>query len=220
MSNHLPGAGATDSSNSGVPDYYDRLQRDHRLRVAGARSTTAASSLGARGPARAPAGRGRHAVVLPRHGRRCRALGRVFTDDEGEVGNEKKVLLSDALVAQPVRRRSRGDLARTCASTAQPYTIVGVMPRGFEALRARHRCCGGRSRSRPEQKSDEQRHSNNWWNVGTAQAGRDPRAGAGPGRRAQRREPGALSANTRSSWSTRASAPSVDRASRTTSCAT
>jgi predicted permease len=60
------------------------------------------------------------------------ALGRTFVDAEGEVGNERHIVLSDALW----RRLYGGDanvIGRTLRLgwTGRPYTIVGVMPRSF-----------------------------------------------------------------------------------------
>ena len=60
------------------------------------------------------------------------ALGRTFTDAEGEVGSERKIILSHGLW----QRLSGGDPAAVGKDlrlgwTGQPYTIVGVMPRGF-----------------------------------------------------------------------------------------
>ncbi len=60
------------------------------------------------------------------------ALGRTFTDAEGEVGAERKIILSYGLW----QRLTGGDPATVGRDvrlgwTGQPYTIVGVMPRGF-----------------------------------------------------------------------------------------
>jgi predicted permease len=60
------------------------------------------------------------------------ALGRTFTDDEGELGNEGKIVLSYGLW----QRLYGGDssvVGRTIRLDwlGKPYTIVGVMPRGF-----------------------------------------------------------------------------------------
>jgi putative ABC transport system permease protein len=60
------------------------------------------------------------------------ALGRAFSDDEGEIGNDKKIILSDALwhrlyggapdvIGRTVRLTWTGSL----------YTVVGVMPPNF-----------------------------------------------------------------------------------------
>lgn len=58
------------------------------------------------------------------------ALGRTFTDEEDRPGNEHEVILSDALW----RSRFGGDpgiLGRAIDLNGAPYTVIGVMPRGF-----------------------------------------------------------------------------------------
>lgn len=60
------------------------------------------------------------------------ALGRAFTDDEGEIGAEQKIILSHGLW----QRLYGGDptvIGRDVRLgwTGQRYTIIGVMPRGF-----------------------------------------------------------------------------------------
>ena len=58
------------------------------------------------------------------------ALGRTFTDEEGEIGNEKKVVLSYALW----QSQFGGDpsvVGKDIRLDGQPYTIVGVMPQGL-----------------------------------------------------------------------------------------
>ena len=57
-------------------------------------------------------------------------LGRIFTENEGEIGNEKKIILSYALW----QTQFGGDpsvVGHDFKLDDQPYTIVGVMPRGF-----------------------------------------------------------------------------------------
>ena len=63
------------------------------------------------------------------------ALGRAFTDAEGEIGSEQKIILSHGLW----QRLYGGDPAVVGQDlrlgwTGQRYTIVGVMPRGFTFL--------------------------------------------------------------------------------------
>jgi predicted permease len=60
------------------------------------------------------------------------ALGRTFTDAEGEIGDEQKIVLSHGLW----QRLYGGDPRAVGQSirldwTGRPYTIVGVMPRDF-----------------------------------------------------------------------------------------
>lgn len=59
------------------------------------------------------------------------AIGRGFTDEEDEVGNDNVVLLSDALW----RRRFAGDAAivgKTVTLNGAPHTVVGVMGPDFQ----------------------------------------------------------------------------------------
>ena len=167
MSNLYPKAGATDSSNSGVPDYYDRLKAVTVLESQ-AMFQSRSVSIGHEGlPVRlqivdATPSYFRVMGVAP-------ALGRVFTDDEGEVGNDKRVVLSDALW----HRQFAGDpgvVGRDVRLNGQPYTIVGVMPRSFQGLDPEVMAWRALAFP-PEQRSDEQRHSNNYWNVGRLKPG-------------------------------------------------
>jgi predicted permease len=97
------------------------------------------------------------------------ALGRVFTDDEGEVGNDKRVVLSDALWHSQFGA-DPGVVGRDLRLNGQPYTIVGVMPRRFQGLDPEVMLWRALAFP-PEQRSDEQRHSNNYWNVGRLKPG-------------------------------------------------
>src|SRR6185503_950057 len=84
MSNLYPKAGAVDSSNSGVPDYYDRLQAVTALSEQ-ALYNESSVSVGLDG--------------LPTFFRVMRinpAMGRALLDEDGQVGQEKKVVLSEA----------------------------------------------------------------------------------------------------------------------------
>ena len=169
MSNAYPraGAGAADTSNSGVPDYYDRL-RETTVFAEQALFNHSSVSLDEDGvPTRV-----RVMNATPSYFRLVRvtpALGRPFTEQEGEVGNEKKVVLSDALW----RSQFGGDpaaLGQDLRLDGQPYTVVGVMPRGFQAL-APGIALWRPLAFAPEEKADSERHSNNYWNVGRLKPG-------------------------------------------------
>lgn len=167
MSNVYPRAGAEESSNSGVPDYYDRLGAVTALEDQ-ALFNHSSVAVGQDGmPVRI-----RVANVTPSFFRLVRAapvLGRTFTEDEGELGNEKKAVLSHSMW----HNQLGGDPAvvgKDVRVDGQPYTVVGVMPRSLEPLDP------GVLLWRPlaftaEQKSDDSRHSNNFWNVGRLKPG-------------------------------------------------
>jgi predicted permease len=162
MSNIYPKAGAGDSSNSGVPDYFDRRRAVPALEEQALFDHDNVSMGDDGQPARVLV-----ANVTPSYFRLLRVpavLGRTFTDEEGELGREHKAVLSDSLW----RSRFAADEAivgKDVRLDGQPYTVVGVMPRSLEAFDP------GTLLWRPlaftaEQKSDDARHSNSYWNVG------------------------------------------------------
>ena len=63
------------------------------------------------------------------------AIGRVFTFQEDQVGHEHVVILSDRLRRDRFGA-NREILGRTIALSGTPYTVVGIMPPGFELPRA------------------------------------------------------------------------------------
>ncbi|MEO8359191.1 MAG: ABC transporter permease, partial [Vicinamibacteria bacterium] len=167
MSNLYPRAGAEDSSNSGVPDYYDRLQAVNALESQALVNHGNATLGQDSGPERI-----RIVSATPSFFSLVRvppAYGRVFTPQEGEVGNEFKVILSDTLW------RSRfgadpGILNRDIRLNDRAYTVVGIMPASFEAFDPGVLLWRSIAFT-PEQRSDENRHSNNYWNVGRLKPG-------------------------------------------------
>jgi predicted permease len=167
MSNQYPRAGASDSSNSGVADYYDR-KREVTVLEEQALFSTGNVSLDSDGrPTRV-----RVLNVTPSYLRVMKtvpALGRPFSEAEGEPGSERKLLLSDALW----RSQFAADPAvvgRTLRLDGQPYEVVGVLPARLKAL------APGIGLVRPlaftpEDKGDDRRHSNNYWHVGRLKPG-------------------------------------------------
>ncbi len=63
------------------------------------------------------------------------ALGRTFTDEEDSPGHEHEVILSDALWRERFGA-DPGVVGRTLEFNGAPYTVIGVMPRGFAFPRA------------------------------------------------------------------------------------
>ena len=169
MGNAYPGAGAAAAAggNSGVPDYYDRL-RETDVFEEQALYNGANQSIDQNGtPVRVRVTR-----VTPSFFRLLRvpaAIGRTFSEAEGEVGNEKKVVLSYALW----QSQFGGDpnvVGKDIRMDGQPFAVIGVMPQGFYFLNPEVMLW------RPlaftaQQKSDEQRHSNNFQNIGRLKPG-------------------------------------------------
>ena len=169
MGNAYPGAGpeAAVGGSSSVPDYYDRL-RETDVFEEQAVYNGANQSIDQGGtPIRVRVSR-----VTPSFFRLLRvgpALGRAFSEEDGEVGNDKKVVLSYALW----QSQFGGDpsaVGKELRIDSQPLTVIGVMPKGFYYLNPNVMLW------RPiaftaQQKSDEQRHSNNFQHIGRLKPG-------------------------------------------------
>ncbi|MBL8136818.1 MAG: ABC transporter permease [Acidobacteria bacterium] len=163
VGNQYPNAGAAANAggNSGVPDYFDR-----RTAVPGlaeqALFRTHGVSVGDQAAERLVA-MTTTPTLFPMV-RAQAAQGRTFTDDEGEEGRHRKVVLSDALW-----RRRFGAAAEVVGQALTiggvPHEIVGIMPRDFRFyddevvlwLPAAFTA---------DERSDASRHSNNWTHVG------------------------------------------------------
>lgn len=86
-------------------------------------------------------------------------LGRTFTDDEAVYGKNQVVVLSDELW----RQRFGGDpnvIGKTLRVETAPYTIIGVMPKGFRFLSTRAKLWTPLCFSDDDKKQDR-RHANN-----------------------------------------------------------
>ena len=93
--------------------------------------------------------------------------GRIFQDSEGEIGSENKVLLSHALWQSAFG----GDpqvIGRDIRVDGQPCAVVGILPRSFSFLRDDVMLWRPLAFT-PQRK--EQRHSNNWYNIGRLKPG-------------------------------------------------
>src|SRR4030095_9555777 len=96
-----------------------------------------------------------------------RQSGGLVQDSEGEIGSENKVLLSHALWQSAFG----GDphvIGRDIRVDGQPYAVVGILPRSFSFLRDDVMLWRPLALT-PQRK--EQRHSNNWYNIGRLKPG-------------------------------------------------
>src|SRR5438270_7965421 len=126
MGNAYPKAGADIGTSSGVPDYYDRL-RDVTVLEQQALYNGSSRSLDENGtPTRV---RGQNVTtsffkllrVLP-------VMGRDFVDQDGETGNNRKVILSYGLW-QTLFGGDPGAIGKDVRLDGVAFTVVGIMPR-------------------------------------------------------------------------------------------
>jgi putative ABC transport system permease protein len=164
--NSYPGAGA-ERGSSGVPDYYDRVN--------GVPAIETLSIYDMRNRSTGESGRPERVLameVTPSFFRVARvkpALGRTFTEDEGEVGRNDRVVLSygywqERYGADPTV------LGRDLRLDGRPCTIVGVMPASFTFVEPQARLWTPLAFT-AEQKSDENRHNNSWNSIGRLRDG-------------------------------------------------
>jgi predicted permease len=167
MSNSYPKAGADSLGYSGAPDYYDRL-RDLTVFEEQAEFDTRTRSIDENGtPTRV-----RVMQATPSFFRLVRVpprLGRIFTDAEGEIGSEKKVILSQGLW-QSLFGGDPAAIGKDLRINGEPHAIVGVMPKEFVFFDV-DAVLWTPLAFTPEQKSDDSRHSNNWRNIGRLKPG-------------------------------------------------
>ncbi len=169
MGNAYPKAGAAAAAggNSSVPDYYDRLHdtdvfEEQALFNGGNQSVDQNGT-----PVRVRMDR-----VTPSFFRLLRvapAVGRTFGEEEGEVGKDKKVVLSYALW----QSQFGGDPAavgKDLRLDGQPFTVVGVMPKGFNFLNPNVMLWRPLAFT-PAQTGDDQRHNNNYQHIARLKPG-------------------------------------------------
>src|SRR6266849_5375811 len=165
MANRYPKAGVNDSNNSAAGDYYDRMRDVTALQDQAMFSSVAYTMNDNAAPERVS---GMAATPsLFRLLRVAPALGRAFTDNEGEIGSAQKVMLSYGLW-QKLYAGDASALGRELRLNGRPFTIVGVMPRGFVFFDPEVRYWVPLAFA-PEQK--QAHHNNNWYSVGRIKPG-------------------------------------------------
>ncbi len=167
MYNSYPKAGVERASN-GVPDYYDRLRDLGEVFEEQALYQFPGLTIGEQGRAERISGMAvtpsffRLLGIEPR-------LGRAFNEEEGEPGNEYKAIFSYG-AWQRLFGEEEAVVGREVRLSGEPYTVVGVMPRGFFFLEPEVEVWIPLAFT-AEEKSDEQRHSNSWENIGRLKPG-------------------------------------------------
>jgi predicted permease len=165
MANRYPRAGADFGYNSASGDYYDRL-RDVHVFSEQALFRTSGQTLEIQGPPERVTGM----LATPSLFRLLRvapAHGRAFSDAEGEPGADQEVILSDGM-SRALFGSPQAALGRGVRLNGRPYTVVGVMPAGFNFIDPDVRLWLPAAFP-PALR--EVRHSNNWQNIGRLKRG-------------------------------------------------
>ncbi len=159
MYNAYPGAGAVRGDN-GVPDYDDRV-RETTAFEAIALYRTQGVTLGGDGGAEAE--RVTSMPVTPSFFRILRTApfrGRLFTDADGEHGQQEKVVLSYGLW-QRLFAGYDSAIGQSVRVNGVPFTVVGVLPATFRFVSDEVQMWTAAAFT-PEERADDRRHSNSW----------------------------------------------------------
>lgn len=165
MSNEYPKAGVTGSNDSSSGDYFDRL-RDITVFESQAVFRQRNQTVELNGSPQQIRGM----LVTPSWFKLLRvspALGRAFTEEEGEIGSDQKVIISHGLWQQ-LYAGDKSALGRELRISGRPFTIVGVMPPDFSFIDPDVRLWMPLAFT-AEQKTVH--HSNNWYHIGRLKPG-------------------------------------------------
>ncbi len=158
--NKYPGAGVDAGGSNGVPDYFDR-KRDMVSLEETALFREAGVTISGNGVAEAE--RIQAMQVTPSFYRVLRAQplrGQLFTEAQGELGQEKVVVLTHGLWQRLFGARDDA-IGQDIRLGGEPYRVVGVLPKDFVFLNPDIQLFRPAAFTAGE-KSDESRHSNNW----------------------------------------------------------
>ena len=164
--NSYPGAGVVRGSN-GVPDYYDRLRETDVFEELAMYQQRGMTIGGADGVERVSGMAASPSLFRMLRARTLR--GRTFTEEEGEIGNHRKVVLSHGLWQRMFGSRDDAVGARMRINGVE-FEVVGVMPAGFQWIDPETALWVPLAFS-AQQKSDEARHNNSWSMVGRLKPG-------------------------------------------------
>jgi predicted permease len=158
IQNSYPGAGAPRADN-GVPDYDDRRRETTAFEEI-AVYRTSGSTVGGDGgePERLTS-----MQATPSFFRILRASphrGRLFTDEDGEVGQHEKVLLSYGLWQRMFAGRDAA-VGQTLRVNGVVFTVIGVMPADFRFVSNEVQLWTPAAFT-PADRADDRRHSNSW----------------------------------------------------------
>ncbi len=164
--NNYPNAGATHGS-SGVPDYYDRKAQMDTFEELALYRRQGATLGGKEGAVRLTTIRATPSFFRLVSARP--ALGRIFTEAEGEPGQEHEVILSSAFW-QREYGGARDVVGQSIQLTGTPYRIVGVLPADFRFLWDDVDVYLPAAFTAAD-RADDRRHSNSWEMIGLRKPG-------------------------------------------------
>ena len=155
--NAYPRAGV-EVGGSGVPDYYDRRAMTSTFgEVAIFRTTT--RTIGVQGsPERVTMMMSRPSLFRLLGVKA--AAGRLFSEQDAEPGNDRKVILSFETWQRLFAGRSDA-IGQDLRISEVPYTVIGVMPAGFQFWSGEVTAWIPAAFT-PADRSDDRRHSNNF----------------------------------------------------------
>jgi predicted permease len=165
LSNEYPKAGVAGANDSSSGDYFDRL-REMTVFESQAIFRPRNQTMELNGSPQQIRGM----LVTPSWFRLLRvspALGRVFTEEDGEIGSDQKVILSHGLWQQ-LYASDKSAIGRELRISGRPFTIVGVMPAHFNFIDPDVRLWIPLAFT-AEQKTIH--HSNNWYHIGRLKPG-------------------------------------------------
>lgn len=158
MYNAYPGAGLTGPGSTGVPDYYDRLRETSVFQEQALYNTRGVTLGGDGEPQRIVSMLGTPSLLRLLQAKPLR--GRLFTEEDGEAGKTRKAILTYASWQQWFGGQDSA-VGRDVRINGEPYTVIGVLPKDFGFYHPDVKVWLPVAFTAQE-KSDEQRHSNNW----------------------------------------------------------
>jgi len=164
--NSYPRAGV-ERASTGVPDYYDRLRETDAFEELALYRLNGQTIGGQTDPQRVMGMTARPSLF--RMLRATPARGRIFNEDEGEIGRNREVILSYALWQQLFSGRDSA-VGQQLRINGVNHAIVGVMPQSFYFMDPDVRLWTPAAFT-AEERSDDSRHSNNWTMVGRLKVG-------------------------------------------------
>ena len=160
MYNSYPGAGtaAAEGGSNGVPDYYDRLRETDVFQEQALYRNGGATVGGQSEPERVTS-----MVSTPSLLRLLQVgaiRGRVFSEEDGEVGKTNKIVLTYGAWQQWFGGQDNA-IGADLRINGQPFTVIGVLPKDFVFLNPDVKLWTPVAFT-PQDRSDDNRHSNNW----------------------------------------------------------